>query len=283
MAFLLKKSSVALALILSASVYTQSVIAEDVVPVIELGIGSNSQQAPVQINRAPNPNVAPKPSGNSELILIVQQLQDEVRSLRGQLEQQNYRLKQMEQQQLDRYRDLDRRITAAGSVNTGANTAASAPVVTNTATSTATSAANTANASTAQATAQPSQPATTVSDAQAYREAFGLVRERNFPKAADAFTAFITQYPQSARLANAYYWLGEIHLAEQKPDLAREPFLQVVTQFADHRKAPDAAYKLGIVYDQLGDAKKSSEYLDLVINKYPDSSAVRLAQDFKRQ
>lgn len=83
-------------------------------------------------------------------------------------------------------------------------------------------------------------------------------------------------------MPNAYYWLGEIHLAEQRSELAREAFMQVVTRFSDHRKAPDAAYKLGIVYDQLGDSKKSAEYLDLVINKYPDSSAVRLAEEFKR-
>ena len=274
MAFLLKKSSAALALVLSASVYTQSVTAEDVVPVIELGVGARSQQPPpTQVNVASSPTTV---SGNSELILIVQQLQDEVRSLRGQLEQQNYRLKQMEQQQLDRYRDLDRRITAAASAPASTANVAAAPNP---------SAATTATAP--QVPTQPptaaTQPVAAVSDAQAYREAFGLVRERNFPKAASAFTSFITQYPQSARLANAYYWLGEIHLAEQKPDLAREPFLQVITKFAEHRKAPDAAYKLGIVYDQLGDADKSAQYLDLVINKYPDSSAVRLAEEFKRR
>lgn len=208
-------------------------------------------------------------SRNSELVLIVQQLQDEVRALRGQVEEQGYRLKQMERQQLDRYRDLDRRI---GSMQSTPGVAQ--PPVTG----------GQAAAPATQPQPQPvlTQPDASPSDAKAYREAFALVRQRDFAKAAEAFTAFIKDYPQSARLANAHYWLGEIHLAEQKPELARESFVQVVTHFAGHRKAPDAAYKLGIVYDQLGDAKKSEEYLDLVITKYPDSSAVRLAKEFKR-
>jgi len=263
-----KTSVAALALFISASA-----VAEDV-PVIELGVNNGAQgtaNSQVQYNAA---------SSNSELMMIVQQLQDEVRSLRGQLEQQNHRLKQMERQQLDRYRDLDRRISSISSgANTGTNSGANPG---NTAASTVSS----NDSSVAAATPKPEptlvQPDATPSDAKAYRDAFGLVRERNFPKAAEAFTAFIKDYPQSARLPNAYYWLGEIHLAEQKPELAREPFVLVITKFADHRKAPDAAYKLGIVYDQLGDTKKSAEYLDMVINNYPDSSAVRLAKEFKR-
>lgn len=249
----------ALALFISANV------AAEEVPVIELGAGSSSNRYQVA---APAGSV----TGSTELMLIVQQLQDEVRSLRGQLEQQGYRLKQMEQQQLDRYRDLDRRLSSVqqgGVVAPAGSSLSASPSTSNPA------AVSSNQTSLVQADATPS-------DAKAYKEAFGLVRERNFPKAIEAFTAFVKDYPQSTRLVNAHYWLGEIYLAEQKPELARESFVKVVTQFPDHRKAPDAAYKLGIVYDQLGDRTKSLEYLDLVINKYPDSSAVRLAKEFKR-
>lgn len=252
--------SATLALAVSANVFAQ-----DDVPVIDLGGGT----VPTQVSTPQQPNYSA--SRNSELMMIVLQLQDEVRALRGQIEQQDHKIQQMERQQLDRYRDLDRRIS---SVQQGAPVAAvSTPA---------------AEASTGQPvppqTSQTElvQPDAAPSDAKAYREAFGLVRERNYPKAIEAFSAFIKNYPQSARLANAHYWLGEIYLAEQKPELARESFVQVITNYADHRKAPDAAYKLGIVYDQLGDSAKSAEYLDMVINKYPDSSAVRLAKEFKR-
>lgn len=254
-----------------ALVISSNAVAEEV-PVIELSNG--------QANAQPSQGYNAPISQSSELMLVIQQLQDEVRSLRGQIEQQEHRLKRMEQQQLDRYRDLDRRIS---SLKSSAPVVASAPAVGSTLQSTATNSTVTTPPAPSNQTSQAMvQPDATKSDAKAYKEAFGLVRERNFPKATEAFNLFVKDYPRSPRLANAHYWLGEIYLAEQKPELARESFMQVLTNFADHRKAPDAAYKLGIVYDQLGDKKKSTEYLDLVINKYPDSSAVRLAKEFKR-
>lgn len=257
----------ALALVFSAGVSTFAV-AEDV-PVIELGADS--------ANRSSMNNQSGQAPRGGELAMIIQQLQDEVRTLRGQLEQQNYQLKQMERQQLDRYRDLDRRISSLSS-GAPAQPISSSPVQSQQSApipSGQPQVSSTPKAAPAQADAKPD-------DAQVYRDAFTLVRERKFQQAENAFSGFISQYPQSPRLPNAHYWLGEVRLAQQKPELARESFIQVVTAYADHRKAPDAAYKLGIVYDQLGDKKKSEEYLDLVIQKYPQSSAVRLAKEFKR-
>jgi tol-pal system protein YbgF len=249
-----------LALVFSASVSTFAV-AEDV-PVIELGADSeNRSSMNIQAGQAPR---------GGELAMIIQQLQDEVRTLRGQLEQQSYQLKQMERQQLDRYRDLDRRISTLSGAATQ-NATSSLPV-----------APKATTATDKPATPASVEPNTVSNDAEVYRNAFTLVRERKFDQAENAFADFIKQYPQSPRLPNAFYWLGEVRLAQQKTELARESFTQVVTAYSDHRKAPDAAYKLGIVYDQLGDKQKSQEYLDLVIQKYPQSSAVRLAKEFKR-
>jgi len=259
--------STALALAISANV-----VAEEI-PVIELGVGST----PALSQPSANPH---KASQNSELILTIQQLQDEVRALRGQIEQQDYRLKQMERQQLDRYRDLDGRISALQA----APSLGAVPSATN--------APTLEQPPVAGAQARPALPAEPVipptpsvsgDDAKAYREAFALVKARNFPKAADAFSTFIKDFPNSARVVNAHYWLGEVYLAEQKPEQARESFLKVVSQYANDRKAPDAAYKLGIIYNQLGDKAKAVEYFDLVIKQYPESEAFRLAQEFKRQ
>lgn len=250
--------STTLALFISASV-----VAEEV-PVIELGVGSGS-------NLPNSTSYNPQVSSNSELMLIVQQLQDEVRSLRGQVEQQAYRLKQMESKQLDRYRDLDRRISAASSGSLGA-----------TGTAAATTGGNSAGVPSVaeEPSLAPNRPV--LDDAKAYQDAYNLVKkDRNIPKAIDAFNAFIKDYPTSPRLPNAYYWLGEIYVLNKNLEQASASFMEVIASFPKSHKAPDAAYKLGIVFDQLGDRKKSDEYIDLVINKYPDSSVVTRAKEFK--
>ncbi|MDF2180701.1 tol-pal system protein YbgF [Neptuniibacter sp. CAU 1671] len=259
-----------MALLCSANTF-----AEDV-PVIELGAerGANT------INVATPPQQSL--SQNGQLLMLIQQLQDEVRSLRGQVEQQSYRLKQMEQEQLDRYRDLDRRVSVLLSANADAGLPPPAEPVFSDTQSAGTS-ANSAAPSSADATSvTAAQPAPTEDDMRAYREAFALVRDKSYGPAIAAFNAFVQQYPQSPRLANAHYWLGEVYLVQQNVEAARDAFTTVLNSFPQSSKAPDSAYKLATVYEKLGDPARSSQYLDLVLKQYPDSAAARLAKEFQR-
>lgn len=286
-------STIALALSFSASALAAPP------PVIE--IRTDNVPAQVQSGLAAQPAVA---GGNAQLLMIIQQLQDEVRSLRGELEQQAFRMKKMERKQLDRYRDLDRRISSLMS-NQGAGTVANdnAPTqrpsekaeigVSSGAEQSASQAVQPAVTGSTSAVAaiqpqvKPAQPAPSikngVSDSKAYRDAFALVRARDFAGAVVAFNAFVRDYPNSPRVANAHYWMGEIHHAEQKHEFARESFSLVLGQFPDHPKAPHAAYKLGVIYSELGDKARSDEYLDYVLKNHPKSNVAPLVEEFKRQ
>jgi len=237
---------------------------------------------------------------NAELLMIIDQLQDEVRSLRGELEQQAFRLKKMERQQLDRYRDLDRRISSLMSREAPTATTNKAQAsnpkpsdVTGSAqsqqpdrtvqSSSAPQASDQSDSSKPQAKPASVSVKDGVSDSKAYREAFGLVRARDFPAAVVAFSAFVRDYPSSARVANAYYWMGEIHHAEQKLEKAREAFALVLGQYPEHPKAPHAAFKLGVIYSELGDQARSEEYLDYVLKNHPKSNVAPLVEEFKRK
>jgi tol-pal system protein YbgF len=247
-------------------------------------------------------------SANSELVLLLQQLQAEVRQLRGEIETQQYRLQKLEKEQLDRYRDMDRRLSslvlqqadplaapapiAADPVSTNPVVAeATTPSVTPTASESSapvsTSTALTQRVETAvasspfepEAPVAPAEPA--VSDRVAYQQAFTLVRERKFDESVQAFEQFIQTYPTSDNLANAYYWIGEVKLAQQQLDSAKVAFETVVSQFVGHRKRPDALYKLGVVMDRLGDAAAQQSSFKQLLNEYPKSSAAGLARNYK--
>lgn len=237
---------------------------------------------------------------NAELLMIIDQLQDEVRSLRGELEQQAFRLKKMERQQLDRYRDLDRRISSLMSREAPTATTNNAQASNPKPSDVTGSAESQQSDRTGQSSSVPQalgqsdsskpqvKPASVsvkdgVSDSKAYREAFGLVRARDFPAAVVAFSAFVRDYPNSARVANAYYWMGEIHHAEQKLEKAREAFALVLGQYPEHPKAPHAAFKLGVIYSELGDQTRSEEYLDYVLKNHPKSNVAPLVEEFKRK
>lgn len=239
-------------------------LAADSVPVIEISPGPNHSTSGNGYG------------GQDQLFMMVQQLQDEVRSLRGQLETQQHRLDQMQREQQDRYRDIDRRLSL---LMTGGAMAPSQPASDATASE---AASGSPEVSMPQAGVGGAAPPVAGNDADAYQAAFALVRERKFDQAAAAFEHFIGDYPNSDRLANAHYWLGEIYLAQQKLDASRQAFSKVVERFPKSPKVPDALYKLGVLYHQLGKDEESSQYLKRVIKEYPDSSAARLAQNFQR-
>ncbi len=231
------------------------------------------------LNRAPaapaaQGSPAPASSGGQNmgtLFLQMQQLQQEVMRLNGMVEEQANELRKLKSQSLERYVDLDKRLSGMGSgaaaaAPSGSGTPAVAPV------------------------SLPTQPiasgqgASLPGEADAYRSAYSLVRGQQFDQAVDAFTQFLRNYPDGKYAPNAHYWLGELYLVIEPPDLesSRQSFSLLLSQYPDNAKAPDALYKLGKVQFLKGNREKSREYLEQVIRDYGNSSssAVKLSRDF---
>jgi tol-pal system protein YbgF len=194
-----------------------------------------------------------------ELLYQIQLLQQEVMTLRGQVEEQGYQLRQLKEQSLERYVDLDRRLSAGGAAVEG-------------------------GASEQVSTSSGTSAAELPGEADAYRAAYSEVRSQRFSEAAVAFRQFLQDYPDGRYAPNAHYWLGELYLVMTPPDLesSRQAFTLLLDQYPDNSKVPDAMYKLGKVYFQKGNPEKAREYFDRVIREYgtSNSSAVKLARDF---
>lgn len=239
---------------------------------------STQAQAPVEdISTAPAARSKAQPSIQSEMFSQLQQMQQELMQLRGIVEEQSYEIKQLKQQSLDRYIDLDRRLSGGSSTASNIGSTAAIPLTRST------TAANTQQRPAATSTAQPSSEA---SGASAYKAAYSKVKTQQFPQAVVAFKRFIQNYPQSRYVGNAHYWLGELHLVTEPQDLdaAKGSFKTLVENYPTHSKMPDALYKLAKVYFLTGDKQQSSQLLDRVVAEYSSkgSSAVKLAQQFKR-
>ncbi len=214
---------------------------------------------------------------SAELYMLVQQLQQEVRELRGQIEELSYRQNQASKQERDRYVDLDRRILELRDElekqsNSSVNTATSGQTATGVTPSIG-------------QTSLEVEPAGEVSDdaRQAYELAYNLIKQRKYDEAVTSLHSFINDYPSSDLAPNAYYWLGEVYLVLPKLEQARQAFIVVIGKYPNHRKAPDASYKLGVTYQRLGNREEAVRYLDQTITRYPDSSAANLAKDYLTQ
>lgn len=199
----------------------------------------------------------------SQLFYQIQVLQQEVQALRGMVEEQSYRLERLSRDQQEQYLDLDRRMQA---LRDGSGRA---PI------------ASSAGAASATPSANPSAGgAAPGSEREAYSAAFDLMKQRQFDASAQAFQALIADYPNGAYTPNAFYWLGELHLARDEDEAARQAFAQVVNLYPDHQKVPDALYKLGVTHHRLGDVARAREYLNRVRSEFPRSSAAGLAQTY---
>jgi tol-pal system protein YbgF len=228
-------------------------------------------------------------SDQGRLYLQIQQLQQEVMRLNGKVEEQAYELSTLKEQSLQRYLDLDKRLGGAGAPTSNQPAGGPPAAQTPKPVTGPTDAINAAAPVTAPiATANRSAPAAAQpGEANAYSAAYALVQGRKFDQAIPAFQQLLQRYPDGEYAANAHYWLGELYLVKQPPDLeaSRQSFALLLSQYPDNSKAPDALYKLGKVQFLKGNREKAREYLDLVIKQYEgtNNAVVKLARDFIAQ
>ncbi|TWH64768.1 tol-pal system protein YbgF [Azomonas agilis] len=209
-------------------------------------------------------------SSESMLFMQLQQIQSELAQLRGMVEEQQEQIRRLQREGLDRYQDLDQRISAAASQSVSAgsqHSASEAPVAPVAPTNNTAAAAHT-----------PQQSADPEQERLYYDAAFDLVKAKDFDRASQAFNAFLRKYPSSQYAANAQYWLGEISLAKGDFRGAAQAFGSVVQNYPKHSKVPDSLYKLADSEQRQGNTDKAQGILRQIISQYPDSSAAQLAK-----
>ena len=222
---------------------------------VAVGQGPAAQPAVQTAPTIAQQSNSPLPANSSlqvELLSMVEVMQQEIAELRGTVEEQTHTIEKLQKQQQQRYLDLDRRI--AGLM--------SKPVV---------------------ATSQSTDGEVDVLPADdLYASAMSFIKKKDFTHALEQLDIFAKTYPEHALAANAFYWSGEVQLAEGNFDLAIKQFKTVVDHHPKHNKAADSHYKLAVSYDRSGDTIKAKEILQLVIKQYPgiSDSAVRLAERY---
>jgi len=191
----------------------------------------------------------------------LQILQQEVMELRGMLEELNHQLTRMRATAEDRYLELDARFQNLSTRNLTPSATPSSEV--------------------------PTSPVTEVPQQEEkvlYDTARKLIQNKQYDMAISQLRAVISQYPDGVYAANAYYWLGEVFQAKPEPDLdsARESLEQVIQFFPEHRKVPDAAFKLGKVYHLLGDCERATDLLSQIVDIHQGKSVATLAENYLR-
>jgi tol-pal system protein YbgF len=182
----------------------------------------------------------------------IEAIQNEIRTLRGQLDELQNTVNKTQEQQRASYTDVDRRLSALEG-GAGVSPGAVSP-----------------RTSTVPVAPQGDDRAT-------YQAAFDQLKDGKYAEAIAGFKQFMTTFPNSAMADNALYWLGEAHYVNKEYNEALRSFRSVVEKYPQSRKIPDALLKIGYCNYELKNWSDAKTALSQVVQQYADTTAARLA------
>ena len=113
---------------------------------------------------------------------------------------------------------------------------------------------------------------------ESYTAAYLALKSGRYDEAADAFKAFLDDYPKGEYADQAYYWLGESLLAKGEFLASVPVFQSLVKNYPKSSKYQAGLLKLALAYQEgkrTGDAKA---VLQRLIDEYPESKAAERAR-----
>ncbi len=161
------------------------------------------------------------------------QLQQSITLLTGQIEQLQYRNQQLQQQLEKMQADYEFRLDQLEKGGGGARGGA-------------------APRPGSQASAPPPPAAAAANGDQLYHDAFKKLQDGDYAGAERGFKTFLQGNPKHALAGNAQYWLGETYYARHEYQSAMTAFAEGYKQYKTSPKGPDNLLKLGITLAALG-------------------------------
>lgn len=238
---------------------------------------SDSSVAPVNINW--------------QLMQKSEKLEEEVRRLRGTIEEHENTIQQLKKDLENHYADLDQRLQLLQQkvddqrtqppstlpVTTTPTTAT--PMEKNTPKAVPTTTPKVTNVIKASSNiAEPESNAETkkndLNEKEAYTLALEAYKQDGAKKAIAPMQDFIKNYPKSVYIANAHFWLAEFNLAITPTNYAaaKKNYEVVAKQYADSDKASRALYQLYNIAKEVDhNASVATTYKQIILNKYPKS------------
>ncbi len=118
---------------------------------------------------------------------------------------------------------------------------------------------------------------------QAYGRGISYFKNRNYWQAIKYFNIVLKKFPNSNQAAWAHFWKGESYYALKRFGRAIQSYQKYIRVLSNGSKAPDAMFKIGESYFELQKFEIAAKYFSKLILRYPNSSLVSLAKEWKEQ
>lgn len=214
-------------------------------------------------------------SGDGETVAKLQQLEEQIRQLNGQLEILRYENQQLKAALDTAIQDFDGRLNGAGA---GGSPQGAAP----TANGGGTLGQLPASAGEQQSSAAPaSLPEGTVD--QQYKAAQAMVTAEQYDNAIAMFEEFLAKHPKHELAGNAYFWLGESYYNQQKYDRAIKAYSLGGQNFPEGHKAPDTWLKIAQTLEILGKKEQACGSYTHLLTTYKKTISENIRRQAERK
>lgn len=219
---------------------------------------------------AAEPAGTPATSALADLTARVDSLERAQRQLTGQLEESQFKLRQLDEA-LTKFRgDTEFRLTAIEGPKT--------PVAATDAPPAAMPAAEPAVPVPVPRAVRPAVPeaeaaavpATPAAIETTWRAAYALYVAKDYTRAEAAMTDFLAANPKAVRASNAQYWLGRSYMAQAKYPQAAKAFLDGYQKYPKGDRAPDSLLWLGNALTSLKKPDQACRALNELQSVYGD-------------
>lgn len=234
-------------------------------------------------------------SGQAALEVRITQMENDLRTVTGTLEQQGFTLQELQKKLDQAIADMDTRLAAIESQMGGVPAPATmgngdapddmmvAPDAMDTSPQSVKPPQENALGTLSQTQTAMPQPSEATTPEGQYEAAFVLLRNRQYDEAETALTAFIDKNPDHVLVSNARYWLGESYYARQKYPEAAKEFAAAYQKDPKGTKGADSLLKLGMTLSSMDKKKEACVALQQIGKEYKTGPAVvRAGQEIKR-
>ena len=112
-----------------------------------------------------------------------------------------------------------------------------------------------------------------------YSQSYADYARGNYDVAIQGFTEYLRNYPNTDFSDNAQYWIGESYYGKKAYADAIAAWDALARDYPSSDKLPDARVKKGMALEKLGRRREALREYRLVIDRYPNSPAARIARE----
>jgi TolA-binding protein len=214
----------------------------------------------------------------------IQKLEEDVRNLRGKVESHDNDIDQLEKDAKNHFVDFDQRLGQVQEDLKKSQNNTGIPPVTDNSANPPTMDITTPNTTPPNSVAgsNTTEATTDETDKVAYIAAYEAYKAGGAAQAIAPMKKFITDYPQSLFVPNAYYWLGEFNLAITPPNFAAAStnFKIVTSKFPKSAKAAAATYRLATLADVDQHQATAITLMKALVKNYPGTQEAGFATDY---